>query len=255
MSVSRLMQMGAAGRAFDPSQLASTIAWFDGSDASTVTYNGSNEVSSWVDKIASVDTTRTASAAVTYDVSGGFLTFANPSVGLVNRSTRLGLAANPDIFVASVLEVASNSEGRLVTIGDLDAEAILCCSTDISWRFNNGNWVAAENLATNTPELLVWQRSSGSNYGASTGYLNGTQLTQTSTTNASLTVTNTIAEFGIGTGFDETTASDFDGDIYEIVICESSTNADREKIEGYLAHKYSLEGNLPALHPYKSSPP
>lgn len=253
--IARKLMSVAKKLAFDPSQLASTVAWFDGSDSSTVTYNGSNQVSSWVDKISSIDVTRSASAAVTYDASGGFLTFTNPSAGLTNTSTRLGLAANPDIFIASVFEVADNLEKRVVTIGDLNGTAILSAATDISWRFNNGNWVSTENVATNTPELLVWQRSSGSNYGASTGYLNGTQLTQASSTNPSNVPTNTVAEFGIGTGFNGAGVGDFDGDLYEIILCESSTNADREKIEGYLAHKYGLEGNLPALHPYKSSSP
>jgi hypothetical protein len=30
---------------------------------------------------------------------------------------------------------------------------------------------------------------------------------------------------------------------------------DVEKAEGYIAHKWGLEGNLPVSHPYKSSAP
>lgn len=41
-------------------------------------------------------------------------------------------------------------------------------------------------------------------------------------------------------------------DVAEIVICD---RADIEKVEGYLAHRWGLEGNLPAGHTYKSSPP
>lgn len=33
------------------------------------------------------------------------------------------------------------------------------------------------------------------------------------------------------------------------------SQADREKIEGYLAHKWGLAGNLPGAHPYKSAAP
>ena len=29
----------------------------------------------------------------------------------------------------------------------------------------------------------------------------------------------------------------------------------REEIEGYMAHKWGLEGNLPADHTYKTDPP
>jgi hypothetical protein len=35
----------------------------------------------------------------------------------------------------------------------------------------------------------------------------------------------------------------------------SYATSDREKLEGYLAHKWGLESNLPSTHPYKSSAP
>jgi hypothetical protein len=41
----------------------------------------------------------------------------------------------------------------------------------------------------------------------------------------------------------------------EMVITSNLTDADREKMEGYLAWKWGLESNLPALHPYKSEAP
>ena len=50
--------------------------------------------------------------------------------------------------------------------------------------------------------------------------------------------------------------SGFDGDIAEIVVTHNAlSTADREKLEGYLAHKWALTGNLPSGHPYKTSPP
>jgi hypothetical protein len=46
------------------------------------------------------------------------------------------------------------------------------------------------------------------------------------------------------------------GDIAEVVLCNNSLSAtDRQKVEGYLAHKYGVQGNLPAGHPYKSAAP
>lgn len=46
------------------------------------------------------------------------------------------------------------------------------------------------------------------------------------------------------------------GKIGEIVVVASDiSTADREKLEGYLAHKWGLTANLPSGHPYKSSPP
>jgi hypothetical protein len=51
----------------------------------------------------------------------------------------------------------------------------------------------------------------------------------------------------------------FDGDIMEIIVARNASGAfstsDRQKLEGYLAHKWGLTDNLPANHPYKNAPP
>jgi hypothetical protein len=48
----------------------------------------------------------------------------------------------------------------------------------------------------------------------------------------------------------------FDGEIAEVLCYQGDVgDADRQKVEGYLAHKYNLDGNLPASHPYKTTPP
>lgn len=45
-------------------------------------------------------------------------------------------------------------------------------------------------------------------------------------------------------------------DIYEIVVVGSIVSTDdRQKTEGYLAHKWGLAGSLPNDHPYKSAAP
>jgi hypothetical protein len=49
---------------------------------------------------------------------------------------------------------------------------------------------------------------------------------------------------------------DFTGDICEVCIFDSHPDTeDREKIEGYLAHKWGVAANLPAGHPYETSAP
>lgn len=50
-------------------------------------------------------------------------------------------------------------------------------------------------------------------------------------------------------------ANGFNGDIAEIVVTHNAiSTSDRQKLEGYLAWKWRLEGNLPAGHPYKTGP-
>lgn len=48
----------------------------------------------------------------------------------------------------------------------------------------------------------------------------------------------------------------FKGRIYEMIITSSRENLSTiQKLEGYLAHKWGLESSLPSSHPYKNSPP
>lgn len=55
---------------------------------------------------------------------------------------------------------------------------------------------------------------------------------------------------------DATSAYNAAGQLGEIVFCTSLlSDSEREKLEGYLAHKWGLEGDLPSGHPYKNSAP
>jgi hypothetical protein len=48
----------------------------------------------------------------------------------------------------------------------------------------------------------------------------------------------------------------FSGNVFEVIFCSSVlTNIDRQKVEGYLAHKWGLTASLPNTHLYKSLPP
>ncbi len=71
---------------------------------------------------------------------------------------------------------------------------------------------------------------------------------------------------GVGGGVDAITGAFsadrlaiFDGsetfEFGEWIVFDGSDVATRQKIEGYLAHKWGLEANLPASHPYKLAPP
>jgi hypothetical protein len=46
------------------------------------------------------------------------------------------------------------------------------------------------------------------------------------------------------------------GLLCEIIVVNSAlSDSDRQKLEGYLAHKWGMAGDLPVGHPYKSAPP
>jgi len=61
---------------------------------------------------------------------------------------------------------------------------------------------------------------------------------------------------GLTVGSNYWTTKSLCGRIGEFLITSGTqTQADREKIEGYLAHKWGLTANLPAAHPYKTTAP
>ena len=65
-------------------------------------------------------------------------------------------------------------------------------------------------------------------------------------------MSTTITQNGIGYGVPG--YAPLNGDIAEIVVFSGAlTTADRERVVGYLAHKWGLTAKLPTAHPYKTS--
>jgi hypothetical protein len=71
------------------------------------------------------------------------------------------------------------------------------------------------------------------------------------------TATNTVAWTGTNTNLGANSGlTGFDGWYAEVLYTNAKqTTGDRQKVEGYLAWKWGLAGNLAGAHPYKSSPP
>ena len=84
------------------------------------------------------------------------------------------------------------------------------------------------------------------------GFVDGSPMDTTGTTNTGSINNSDVLDIGataIG-------GHPLNGDIAELIIGgHTLSDANRLKIEGYLAHKYGLEGNLPSDHLYKSSAP
>jgi hypothetical protein len=116
--------------------------------------------------------------------------------------------------------------------------------------YGNGSW---HEYATNTPASSIGSTSvlgvlsDGNN---ATPYHNGTALnTKPSNMGNSVPAGISIGKRPDDTGY-------WDGPVAEIIIFNSTLSTmERQKIEGYLAHKWGLSGNLPSNHPYKLAHP
>lgn len=62
--------------------------------------------------------------------------------------------------------------------------------------------------------------------------------------------------YRVGAEFNNVANRYYTGDLCEVIICNTVPDLSiTQKIEGYLAHKWGLEANLPSNHPYKDNPP
>lgn len=102
-----------------------------------------------------------------------------------------------------------------------------------------------------TTSLATWHlgcfRSASSDWKY---FLNGVQEFTTGTNTVAFTTAPIIGAYNTGIG------PYFDGRIAELVQTNTAVGStDREKLEGYLAHKWGITSVLDAGHPYKSSAP
>lgn len=126
----------------------------------------------------------------------------------------------------------------------------------------SSSWLATVNTtrydsAADVPDN-VWLMASGvmdfAN-SAVTWDLDGGVLTRSYTVTFSPTTASNVDRINLGCRYAETT--DVPGlDVAEVVFyTNDGTAATRQKVEGYLAHKWGVTGNLPAAHPYKNLAP
>ena len=247
------------GGLWSPSSLSSLQAWFD-ADAIGGLSDG-DMMSSWSDSSGNGNTVTNSQPSLkptyeTNELNGKPVVRFYNSSGFVNSSTSIYASATTNVQVVAVAKWNSvnnvvicdvgsyaplmrvlNNQVALYAIngggsagigqGTVSGGSWFVGATSIDWP----NKIIGASLNGNTPSTTAWN-----NTATSVGPLSYTHL-------------------GVGSRYIET-ALPFDGDIAEVVIVTNdASSATREKIEGYMAHKWGLTSNLPITHPYKSSAP
>ncbi|MEK9773769.1 MAG: hypothetical protein VW576_09430, partial [Opitutae bacterium] len=245
---------GTAKKLFAPSEISNLSLWLDGSDSSTITHT-SNAVAQWADKSGNNYHATQETAAnkptlngksIEFDGSNDFLSLAH---GVVPDSDEASM-----VFIVSRIDNNSSQTAGLLHNGSTTN------GQHYSYRYGTGLMVWAyggggmnysaigagiDSLAVHAIERSV----SGSSVKL---YLNGT-LKQT------LSDYNGTANAGSQTGFVGRTDSGnaiLDGLISEILVYKTEpSDANRQKIEGYLAHKWGIYTKLPSSHPHELGAP
>lgn len=247
----------SASRTWTPS-LISTTAWYDASDLSTIS-ESSNNVSQWNDKsgnnvhLTQANSSRQPLSGSTIN-SLNVLDFTNDSL-----STSFN-PLSPTISNAAVFMIH-----QVDSIGQGSAFSLTGDGNDPSrWQthapFADGrvyfdvggtssnNRLSQPNYAT-AGEILLSQFYCSVTENVQRIYKNGSLFAGDSTGHS----VNTVGNIFVGT------EADFffqDMKLGEFIIINDTVSTDiRQRIEGYLAHKWGRTSSLPASHPYKTEKP
>lgn len=254
-----------ADRKFTPANITTSL-WLDAADNSTITQS-SGAVSQWNDKSGnSINATQattlnqpTISSAglnsrqsVNFDGNGDNLVLPT---GFLNGTTAFSLAfvmlGPPQQNDAVFGPATSDSTGLELAYTSVVGFPTLA-------RINNVNKIVSGLWSTNSqPTISVLQADASS----TAGWLNGATVSAASS--SGIAALNFTGAYSIGTYSNNRNAGNNSGttvsaqmNLGEFIISTAVWSiSDRQRIEGYLAHKWGLTASLPADHPYKAIPP
>jgi hypothetical protein len=227
---------------FDARQIPDCALWLDAADSSTLTLSGSS-VTAWADKSGNG---RNASAITSPTFSNSAVNFS----GSQGFSTTLSASTNIEsgFFICSFTSVSK-------------VNTLLGGSGNGSRQFRTDSAGVINTISQNVAGVLFTGAALSTNTRYIVQYVNtGTTLTHylNGATYASASAASYSGGSTTNIGCRLNNASDAEslsGTIHEILIFNSGlTTLQRQQVEGYLAWKWGLQGNLPASHPYKSFP-
>jgi hypothetical protein len=237
-----------------PDEISGTslAGWWDASDAATITTAGGT-VSAWNDKSANANNLTQGFGPAQPDNSGtlnGLATVAFAGAQAVVKSSATGLPDNsPGSTILAVMRFNNNALTYAFNVGlNFDLGTLLWGGdsskvnvSGVSTRANNAGYAVSVN---------TWQLMSGTiTTTLREIFLNGaSQDTDTATDSA--TTCNAVQ-----IGSDAFGNAALTGVVAEVVLLSGTDTTDRQLVEGYLAWKWGLEGDLDAGHPYKSAAP
>ena len=263
----------AGGTPWTPDSLADLRAWYDADDASTITESG-GLVSEWRDKsVGAFHLAASGADRPTYTSSGlggkSVVTFnathwmaastasdwkflhdtTGSSVFVVMRYTRSDRMA----FLWTSPFASSKKGWTLCSNFNQNPYHLVPAAT--SWNVLNQG--ANNTLLINSDHIIGVVADPGNATASlrSSLRLNGGNAVANNTSSNTASTADPHSPLTLGRVGDSS-MDGLEGFIAEVVICDATLlDTDRERVEGYLAHKWGLEGSLPSGHLYKSAAP
>jgi len=239
-----------------PTQLGQCQLWLDAADASSIALTSGNVVSTWRDK-SGLGNNATQVNGPTYVASQKGVLFVGASsqyFTLPNGTFPTGNSSYSYFMIVNFSDLGPNWSGVLGGggYGATTADTIAFRTNGVGGGFVHYWW--GNDLGSSTT-FNVNQTVSVEGQYISGGTRNITQnftivTTDTPGTHAQSAGNNTIGRtYSVGNEY-------MKGYIYEVICYSNALNsAQQAQVQGYLAWKWKLTGNLPAGHPYKLFPP
>ena len=247
----------AAAGLWTPAQIT-TALWLDANDSSTIT-TVSGAVSQWNDK--SGNSRNAAETTNRPALTSNALNGKNvvPFDGINDLLTiNSSFLATTNLLIICVAKENSGGEGGILTSKNplYDRSPSLSINSGRFFEFDPGIGNGAEDFYFISPTTAANWRIVAGQILSSNSSLLAVDGTVELSSNAVVTFANLVTTTVLGkyrTGSDPNFGA---FDLAEIVVLTAGSTLDaRQRHEGYLAHKWGLTANLPAGHPYKTTPP
>ena len=238
-----------------PAQI-STALWLDAVDSSTITLN-STTVSQWNDKSGNGRNFSQATAGNQPVYSTSALNGKNV-INFVSTDSLTRAAIPFNDLGNNSLYIVGNRTGRdgqynvacVFSRASTRTRAMLFGYPGSGWgTFTGGEFKSPTGSVSSSYkicEIIADQTANTYSF-----YQDGTSQGSAGTINVNTVFNDNLCYIG-----NDQYGSSLAGNIAEVIFCnEKNTDADRQKIEGYLAHKWGLTSSLPNDHPYKNAAP
>jgi hypothetical protein len=230
---------------------AAGLAWYDANDASSYTASG-GLISAWEDKIGSNDLAQ-ATDGNKLQTGGDFNGVSCIQSDASDRWMEATAFGSGTYSIFAIFRHSGANTSSTI-IADNDTFILLAASGS-----GATNWYRINNV--NNPSvtgLIVRTNGAASSIDGVAG-TRGEAFTLVSNATACLLslVNCPVLTSGVRIGGGApSTAFNLHGELGDVIFVDgSASSTDRDKCEGYLAHKYNAESVLDAGHTYKSSPP
>ena len=234
---------------FSPFNVGNPVLWLDAADTSTLLLSGSN-VTQWNDKSGNGRNFYQATGSNQPTLSNSVVN-SLPSVTFtvsqnMTSSSFVLSASNKSTLFFVVQETSLANTGNSSVFNSSDNTKLVLfnrtsATNNITWGYNGYSYETNINSVVTPALYVISATSSTSNF-----YYNGTFNSTATPTNSATVATSDTYRVGGG----------WIGYVSEVIFFNNQlTTIQQQQVEGYLAWKWGLQGNLPSSHIYKSISP